>query len=316
MPSTQSRGGFTLIELLVVIAIIAVLVAILLPAVQQAREAARASQCRNNLKQFGIALHSYNETHNVFPMGEMGLNSGTPQANNFSFQVMLLPNMDQAALYNQFDFNLNYNTGNNYILKTKTAGYFYCPSSRQADWILSETVNMITQNSATIHYYGVAGPKGNKPAPLTGAFAHVGNTTTDHGGFAQSGLLIRNKCFRVADATDGLTNTLMMGEMSAENISGWNPSYRPWTQGANTAGNDAASYATKNVTKFTGKTSGYAGGTATRLFNDASFSSMHAGMGAHFAMGDGSVRFIADTIDFSTYQYLASKDDSIGVQIE
>lgn len=312
----SSRRGFTLIELLVVIAIIAVLVAILLPAVQQAREAARASQCRNNLKQFGIALHSYNETHNVFPMGSMGLNSGTPQANNLSVQVMLLPNMDQAALYNQFDFSLNYNTGNNYLLKTKTAGYFFCPSSRQVDWTLSETVNMITQNSATIHYYGVAGPRGNKPAPLTGTFTHVGNTTTDHGGFAQTGLLIRNKCFRVADATDGLTNTLMMGEISAENISGWNSSYRPWTQGSSNANVDGASYASKNVTKYMARTSGYVGGNPSRLFNDASFSSNHAGMGAHFAMGDGSVRFIADTIDFPTFQYLASRDDGVSVQVE
>ena len=315
MSRRNHRPGFTLIELLVVIAIIAVLVAILLPAVQQAREAARVSNCKTNLKQFGIAIHSYNETHNTFPMGSMGLNSGTPPANNFSMHVMLLPNMDQASLYNQFDFNQNYNTGNNYLLKTKTAGYFYCPSSRQADWVLSETVNSITQNSATIHYYGVAGPKGNRPAPLTGTFPFTGNTTTDHGGFATSGMFIRNKCFRVADATDGLSNVLAMGEMSAENVSGWNAIYRPWTQGSSNGNGDGASYSQRNVNKFTARTSGWVSGNSSRLYNDSSFSSMHAG-GAQFMVGDGSVRFISDTIDFSTYQLLSCKEDGTTVQMD
>src|SRR6218665_3345960 len=93
------RRGFTLIELLVVIAIIAVLVAILLPAVQQAREAARASQCRNNLKQLGIALHNYHELVGGFPMSK---NSG----NSFSAQARILPQLDQTAVHNRIDFEV------------------------------------------------------------------------------------------------------------------------------------------------------------------------------------------------------------------
>src|SRR5476651_2493187 len=95
------RRAFTLIELLVVIAIIAVLVALLLPAVQQAREAARRSQCKNNFKQIGLALHNYHDVFTIFPPG------GNYPA-YASFFVGLLPYMDQGAAYNQFDFNADF----------------------------------------------------------------------------------------------------------------------------------------------------------------------------------------------------------------
>ena len=94
--------GFTLIELLVVIAIIAILIALLLPAVQQAREAARRTQCRNNLKQMGIALHNYHDNFNIFPPG--GLQAST-DGGGASFLAMLLPFMDQGPAYNRMDFN-------------------------------------------------------------------------------------------------------------------------------------------------------------------------------------------------------------------
>ena len=99
------RRAFTLIELLVVIAIIAVLIALLLPAVQQAREAARRTQCKNNQKQMALALHNYHDTHGVFPMGNLG-------SINFTYQSYILPYIDQANLYNKFNFNYNSNCFN------------------------------------------------------------------------------------------------------------------------------------------------------------------------------------------------------------
>jgi prepilin-type N-terminal cleavage/methylation domain-containing protein len=114
--STGVRQAFTLIELLVVIAIIAILIALLLPAVQQAREAARRSQCKNNLKQLGLALHNYHDVFRIFPQGNFpsvqnvgggrfGLSNVSPYY-GFSVQTMLLPYMDQSPLYNQINFNL------------------------------------------------------------------------------------------------------------------------------------------------------------------------------------------------------------------
>src|SRR6266481_2219216 len=113
MARSLRRLGFTLIELLVVIAIIAVLIALLLPAVQQAREAARRSQCKNNLKQIGLALHNYHEQFNVLPYGTQASGGGSVRAKNFTpggvknttGWIALLPNLDQSPLYNQVNMN-------------------------------------------------------------------------------------------------------------------------------------------------------------------------------------------------------------------
>ena len=106
MSQLRSRRGFTLIELLVVIAIIAVLIALLLPAVQQAREAARRTQCRNNLKQLGVALHNYHDTHRVFPLACIrGLQGSSANIEGFgTWLVYLFPYIDQTPLYNTFNF--------------------------------------------------------------------------------------------------------------------------------------------------------------------------------------------------------------------
>src|SRR5580698_8598950 len=118
-PSSRAKRGFTLIELLVVIAIIAVLVALLLPAVQQAREAARRTQCKNNLKQIGLALYNYHDSFSLFPPGYVDRNGNpnlTPDNDlgpSWGWAAFLLPGMDQAPLYNQINFNLGVGLGTN-----------------------------------------------------------------------------------------------------------------------------------------------------------------------------------------------------------
>jgi prepilin-type N-terminal cleavage/methylation domain-containing protein/prepilin-type processing-associated H-X9-DG protein len=137
----RKRNGFTLIELLVVIAIIAVLIALLLPAVQQAREAARRTQCRNNLKQIGLAFHSYHDTYNAWPRGALktyygdtsgvGSNGTGTMASYTGWGVGLLPGLDQANLYNQYNFNIPY-----YAQTAVTNNFipaFKCPSSPGAN---------------------------------------------------------------------------------------------------------------------------------------------------------------------------------------
>jgi len=297
-----------LIELLVVIAIIAILIALLLPAVQQAREAARRTQCKNVLKQWGLALHNYHDTALTFPQGTMSL-APTATANNFPFQVMLLPYIDQAALYNTVNFNVNFSHADNAGLLAATTPLHFCPSSRTQDRLTnSGTVNK------TIHYYGVAGASGLRPGSTTAYFemfpARTSATTDTRGSAAINGVLCVNRHFGIRDVTDGTTNTLAIGEISGDpsgsagstNNSG---PYRGWSQGATgTATNDVV-YGSRNVTYGIGRV-GYSGGSADIKFNDSRFGSRHVG-GAHFLMCDGSVQFLSENLDFPTYQAMATR---------
>ncbi|APZ95303.1 PilD-dependent protein PddA [Fuerstiella marisgermanici] len=236
----SKTSGFTLIELLVTISIIAILIALLLPAVQQAREAARRTQCRNNLKQFGLALHNYHDVHRCFPMGGMGVTyltmTGPDHIRSFSWGAYLLPFLEQDALYQQIDFNqpsfkvsfpdLTIPAINdNEILMSTTLVAFRCPSDSRPDRLSDDEPPglMYWQDAATASYianYGTNGFVAAQPSgsnvPWTTAFGfaissgpHLPMHVVNNRG---TGPFSVNSSTRLRDATDGTSSTVCVGE--------------------------------------------------------------------------------------------------------
>jgi prepilin-type N-terminal cleavage/methylation domain-containing protein/prepilin-type processing-associated H-X9-DG protein len=283
--TTHRRRAFTLIELLVVIAIIAILIGLLLPAVQKVREAAARIKCANNLKQIGLALHNYEGTYAHFPPG------GTSTVDKMSFHALILPYMEQGPLYIRFDRTQAYDSAVNKPLALTKVPPYLCPSAFTDLTLLSDEY-VGTAQPYTTHYYGVMGPKGKNPDGTTYR-VEPGN----HGGFGKQGILYKDSRTTFSDIGDGTANTFLVGEISWQQVG-----YRMWARGCQ----DTAWCAPcKNIVNPMG-TVGYNG---SDNFNDISFGSRHPG-GANFVMGDGSVRFVRDTVDMVAYLAAASRDGS------
>jgi prepilin-type N-terminal cleavage/methylation domain-containing protein len=202
----ERRPGFTLIELLVVIAIIGVLVGLLLPAVQQAREAARRSQCSNNLKQFGLALHNYHEVYSMFPRASFPSVWDTPpQFRALSTHTMLLPYVDQAAVYNQIDFNLHFLQGPNYFLSSSVVPVFLCPSD--SGWHYGFSAGKPDISSAGNNYMVSAGPSLYYMLPVGGSGSGSGIAAAE-----QIGMFNIRRNIATRDVTDGTSNAIAASE--------------------------------------------------------------------------------------------------------
>ena len=187
------RRGFTLIELLVVIAIIAVLIALLLPAVQAAREAARRSQCINNLKQMGLGIHNYHQTQDCFPLGSSRTNNAS--WNNWSAQSMMLPYMEQGPIYNAINFSWEVTQPANTTVTFTTINVFLCPSDTNA--------GKITGNRNS--YYASVGTS----AAVYGDYPQV---PANSGMCNTPGLFALRVSYSIASATDGTSNTIAFSE--------------------------------------------------------------------------------------------------------
>lgn len=303
--------GFTLIELLVVIAIIAVLIALLLPAVQQAREAARRTQCKNNMKQLVLAIHNYHDTMNRMPIGAIsnslgaGWNPAGPTLGvESTWAIMILPYLEQAPLYNLVT---SVNAATNNVPESSQAlsdatnrpiGAYSCPTDpnsgkRTAQWGLSDS-----NDGICINY---AGSCGNTP--------FVGGTWNSSA--SNQGIFYPLSATRISDVSDGTSNTFLIGENLVVPDAGerdWHGRmYRGSWQGVlfhsqappNTTAQDVMIRCQTNINVPC---------STNQSTNLVMFSrSMHTG-GAHFGLADGQIRFISNNISTQTFAALGTRN--------
>jgi prepilin-type N-terminal cleavage/methylation domain-containing protein/prepilin-type processing-associated H-X9-DG protein len=292
MQSKITRKGFTLIELLVVIAIIAILIALLLPAVQQAREAARRSQCKNNMKQLGLAMHNYHDVYKSFPIASSvakPIATGTTNVNMdkihaWPWGMRILPYIDQAPLYNQIgvgdssitvptadlattnDFTTAQTAGSVESLLTSPISVYMCPSAN------GKQINQFQHNLGTLMY------------SMTSRFAI----------YPSAGPYERN----IGDVLDGTSNTILMGEkalMTAPFVSigaTW-ASHRPAGSRIGIVHHTSAMNTPFDGTHDAANLQ-YIENTPAEVTR-AVIASSHPG-GAHVLLADGSVRFLSENI--------------------
>ncbi|WP_337175611.1 DUF1559 domain-containing protein [Paludisphaera sp.] len=326
MPTSHRNRGFTLIELLVVIAIIAVLIALLLPAVQAAREAARRAQCTNNLKQLGLAAHNYVSAHETFPLGAFYM---WPQAcgrwkQAQSFFIGMLPYLEQGSASNAFNYNLHPYYADNSTIMSMGMSSLWCPSDGEVanPVIAAEPRNFLGSCSGVPagavpvpwrlqhnSYAGNAGMYPNYPSGPSGVDPDYAAKTGQANGVVYFGSAVR-----LSSITDGTSNTFFAGERAFNKIQP--PASRNvWFLWFSSAFSDTmllTYYPLNPHTRLTVSAADDAvmvlsgGGNAYTV----AASSNHPG-GANFAMADGSVRFIKDSI--STWTFDAATLLPVGV---
>ena len=287
-----SRRGFTLIELLVVIAIIAVLIGLLLPAVQKVREAANRTRCLNNLKQLGLALHNYHDTHQTFPSAYLyqgrpeglGLFQQPPRyvdtAPGWGWAALLLPWIEQDNLWRQIPFLLPVERSGVEAVRRTPVGTYNCPSDRHAgEFMVQSETDRDLARAATNSY-----------AACFGQGLYIGEYPADG-----TGIFYRNSRTRIADVRDGTPYTIAIGERAAAFVR------TPWA-GAMSGGTvrttpgapvDIA-YAEEAPVQVMAGSGGYP--INHRFSSPYNFFSPHGGV-THFAFADGSARALRNEID-------------------
>jgi prepilin-type N-terminal cleavage/methylation domain-containing protein/prepilin-type processing-associated H-X9-DG protein len=291
---SPNRRGFTLVELLVVIAIIAVLIGLLLPAVQKVREAAARMKCANNLKQIGLGLHNYHATYERFPAGFTSAAPGVNadgQGPGWGWAALLLPFVEQDNLHKTIDFTKDIAHPANAAARVRPVPVYLCPS----DTPPSPTFTVKNGSGSAIcdvafaNYVGVGGTFEVSNSPDT-----------------NTGVLVRNKGFRVTDITDGSSNTIFVGERTA--LKSPQTTWTGAVTGARIPPLNPAYEVELPPVLCTTNTGTAADGRVPNnpLDHVEDTNSRHSG-GVNFLYGDGSVRFLNQNIDPKTWVALGTR---------
>jgi prepilin-type N-terminal cleavage/methylation domain-containing protein len=271
------RRGFTLIELLVVISIIGILIALLLPAVQQAREAARRSECQNHLKQLALGLHNYHDTHRCLPSGSIVRGPSFSPLSGWGWGAMILPMLEQGPLYAKCDFSAHDAVGANRDTIRTGLAVMRCPSDTAPDTVAVELPGHADALVATGNYVGCEG--------------------------FLSGL----SSVKFGQVTDGLSMTLMLGE---RNFVPGNGGSLPFTSSWCGIVTESDGYVFTSTPYVP-----VSGSRRINRLSPAHFSSRHPG-GVFFARGDGSVGFISEHIDAGVFDALGTPSGGEAVSYE